>query len=79
MPALQWHIIDHDRPFELFGVTITPLPVYHGFAQMKNQLEPFYNLGYMFDQDLIWVWLPPTSVLPVAPQLTSTPKDIRRF
>ncbi|GAA6057190.1 hypothetical protein JCM3770_004369 [Rhodotorula araucariae] len=62
VPALTWHIIDENEPFELFGVKITPLSVHHG-KFFTTPPAPYTCLGFLFDTSLAYLsdvsYIPP--------------------
>ncbi|GAA94712.1 hypothetical protein E5Q_01365 [Mixia osmundae IAM 14324] len=53
VPALNWHVIDTDRPFDVFGCTVTPLPVHHGSYFHRD--EPYICLGFLFDRAIAYL------------------------
>ncbi|KAI8602056.1 putative hydrolase [Dissophora ornata] len=52
IPSFNYHIIEHDKDFEVEGLKFTPLPVHHG--KFMSTGEPFWCLGFRFN-DLSWV------------------------
>ena len=51
--SLEFHIINNlSLPFQLFGVFIQPLLVEHGVCPNG---EVFWNLGYMFDDQIAYI------------------------
>ena len=49
----NWIIFDENRPFDCHGVTVTPLPVYHGIYFTKK--EPYYSLGFVFNRSIAYI------------------------
>ncbi|BGP58566.1 hypothetical protein JCM8202_002328 [Rhodotorula sphaerocarpa] len=54
VPALTWHIFDENKPFEVAGIDIVPLPVHHG-KFFTEPPTPFYCLGFLFDRQLAYL------------------------
>ncbi|POY72085.1 hypothetical protein BMF94_4892 [Rhodotorula taiwanensis] len=54
VPALTWHIFDEDKPFEVAGIEVVPLPVHHG-KFFTTSPTPFYCLGFLFDRQLAYL------------------------
>ncbi|KAF9902204.1 hypothetical protein BX616_002003 [Lobosporangium transversale] len=52
IPSFTYHIIEHDKDFEVEGLKFTPLPVHHGKYFATG--EPFWSLGFRF-KDVSWV------------------------
>ena len=46
-------IFDENKPFDCHGVTVTPLPVYHGIYFTKK--EPYYSLGFIFNRSIAYI------------------------
>ncbi|POW11066.1 hypothetical protein PSTT_05514 [Puccinia striiformis] len=57
VPAFQWNIIESDVPFELLGVQVSPLKVYHGcYFNAAGQPEcPYECLAFLFDQTFCYM------------------------
>lgn len=46
-------IFDESEPFDCHGITVTPLPVYHGVYFVKK--EPYYSLGFIFNRSIAYI------------------------
>lgn len=46
-------IFDDDKTFDVCGVTVTPLPVHHGWYFTKK--EPYFCLGFLFNQSIAYI------------------------
>lgn len=57
IPAFQWHIIQTNVPFDLLGVQVSPLKVYHGcyFNDSGQPLSPYECLAFLFDQTFCYM------------------------
>ena len=54
MPEIKWHVFVHDKPFDVCGIQVTPLPVHHG-AYFTDPPKPYYCNGFLFDRSIVYL------------------------
>ncbi|GAA5947594.1 hypothetical protein JCM3765_000991 [Sporobolomyces pararoseus] len=54
IPALTWHVIDPETPFDLFGIEVIPLPVEHG-KFFTTPPKPFMCSGFLFNRQICYL------------------------